>query len=56
MKVISGLKVEYVKSDMDYNEQEERQRLIKFVTLISQVGFREYYIKPEEEKQLNYCK
>ena len=47
MKEVTGLKVEYIKPQEIYNEHEEHKRLVRFVTLFTQVGFRELCLNPE---------
>jgi hypothetical protein len=56
MRETTGLKVEYIKPRDDYNEQEEHARLVRFVTLFSQVGFKEISLNPNTTIHLNYCK
>ncbi len=47
MKEATGLKVEYIKPQEVYNEQEEHKRLVRFVTLFTQVGFKELCLNPD---------
>ncbi len=47
MEEVTGLKVEYIKPQEVYNEQEEHKRLVRFVTLFTQVGFRELSLNPD---------
>lgn len=56
MKEATGLKVEYIKPREDFNEQEEHSRLVKFVTLFAQVGFKELYLNPETTIDIDFCK
>ena len=42
-----GLKVNYIKPREDISEEENHIRLVKFITLFSQVGFREIALNPE---------
>lgn len=56
MKEIAGLKVEYVKPQIDFDEEAEHKRLLNFVTLFSQVGFRELCLNPNTNIKLTYSK
>ena len=42
MEEAAGLKVEFVAPNEDENKHDEHLRLVKFVTLFSQVGFKEF--------------
>ena len=48
-----ALKVEYIKPREDISEEENRTRLIRFVTLFAQVGFREICLNPETKIKLD---
>lgn len=48
-----ALKVEYIKPREDISEEENRIRLIKFVTLFAQVGFKEICLNPEANIKLD---
>ena len=56
MKETSGLKVEYIIPRELENEQEEHARLVKFVTLFAQVGFKEFCLNPDSSINFDYCK
>ncbi len=43
----TGLKVEYVKPREDIDPRDDHKRLVRFVTLFAQVGFRELFLNPE---------
>lgn len=51
-----GLKINYVKPREDVSEEENRNRLLRFITLFSQVGFREISLNPETNIKLDCCK
>ena len=55
MTTTSGLKVRYVKPREDISEEENHKRLVKFITLFAQVGFREVSLNPETKIKLDYC-
>ena len=55
MEKASGLKVEYVKP-RENNPKDEHKRLVKFVTLFAQVGFKELYLKKKKKIKLDYSK
>ena len=46
-KHTTGLKVEYVPPREDISDEENHARLVRFVTLFAQVGFREIALNPE---------
>lgn len=52
----SGLKVEYVKPREDISLEEDHARLVRFITLFAQVGFREISLNPETNIKLDCCK
>lgn len=54
-KESDGLKVEYIKPTEFSSEQDEHKRLVKFVTLFAQVGFREFCLNPDSSIEFNYC-
>lgn len=56
MKEAAGLKVEYIPPTIEFNEQEEHKRLVKFVTLFAQVGFKEFCLNSDSSIDFNYCK
>ena len=56
MKKTAGLKVEYIQPRENMPEQEEHLRLVRFVTLFAQVGFKELYLNPETNINFDYCK
>ena len=56
MKEAAGLKVEYIPPTMEFDEQEEHARLVKFVTLFAQVGFKEFCLNPDSSINFDYCK
>lgn len=56
MSSACGLKVEYVVPREDVTEEENRSRLIRFITLFSQVGFREISLNSETNIDIKYCK
>lgn len=56
MKEIAGLKVEYIEPQIDFCEAAEHKRLVNFVTLISQVGFKEICLNPNTNIKLTYSK
>ena len=56
MSSACGLKVEYVVPKEDITEEENRSRLLRFITLFSQVGFREISLNPETTIDIKYCK
>lgn len=56
MKEATGLKVEYIKPREEFSEQEEHARLVNFVSLFAQVGFKELYLNPETTIDFDYCK
>lgn len=43
----TGLKVEYVKPREDIDPRDDHKRLVRFVTLFAQVGFRELFLNSE---------
>ncbi len=47
MNKTTGLKVEYVPPSKEGSEQEEHTRVVKFITLFAQVGFKELYLNSE---------
>ncbi|MBQ7450419.1 hypothetical protein IJS77_03305 [bacterium] len=49
------LKVEYIPPSIDFDEKEEHLRLVRFVTLFSQVGFKEFCLNPDSKIKFNYC-
>lgn len=53
MREAAGLKVEYIPPREVLNEQEEHQRLVRFVTLFAQIGFKELALNPETNIRLN---
>ena len=55
MSSACGLKVEYVVPREDITEEENRNRLLRFITLFSQVGFREISLNPETNIKLDCC-
>ena len=56
MKEAAGLKVKYIPPTMEFNEQEEHERLVKFVTLFAQVGFKEFCLNPDSSIDFDHCK
>ncbi len=56
MPTTTGLKVEYVPPREDISDEENHARLVRFVTLFAQVGFREVALNPETKIKLNCCK
>lgn len=56
MSAACGLKVNYAKPREDVSEEENRSRLLRFITLFSQVGFREISLNPETTINIKYCK
>lgn len=54
MKEIDGLKIEYIEPQIDYDEKAEHQRLLRFITLISQVGFQEVCLNPNTTIDFNF--
>lgn len=48
-----ALKVEYIKPREDISGEENRTRLIRFVTLFAQIGFREICLNPETNIKLD---
>lgn len=55
MSSACGLKVEYVVPREDIAEEENRNRLLRFITLFSQVGFREISLNPKTNIKLDCC-
>lgn len=51
----TGLKVEYVKP-RENDPKDDHKRLVKFVTLFAQVGFKELYLNPDTKIKLDYSK
>lgn len=47
MSNTTGLKVEYIPPREDISDEENHARLVRFVTLFAQVGFREVALNPE---------
>ena len=56
MSAACGIKVNYVKPKEDVSEEENRSRLLRFITLFSQVGFREISLNPDTNIKLDCCK
>lgn len=56
MSTATGLKVEYIPPREDISDEENHTRLVRFVTLFAQVGFREISLNPETKIKLNCCK
>lgn len=56
MKEAAGLKVEYIPPRTEFNEQEEHKRLVKFVTLFAQAGFKEFCLNSDSSIDFDYCK
>lgn len=56
MGAACGLKVRYIKPREDISEAENHQRLVRFITLISQVGFKEIALNPDTNIKLDCCK
>ncbi len=52
----TGLKVEYVKPREDIDPRDEHKRLVKFITLFAQVGFKELYLNPDTKIKFDYSK
>lgn len=55
MSSTCSLKVEYVIPREDITEEENRSRLLRFITLFSQVGFREISLNHETNIKLDCC-
>ena len=55
MSSACGLKVEYVVPREDITEEENRSRLLRFITLFSQVGVSEISVNPETNMMLDCC-
>lgn len=56
MKEVAGLKVKYIEPREQSTKQEDHNRLVKFVTLFSQIGFQEISLNPNTNIELNYSK
>lgn len=50
-----SLEVEYITPKEILNEDEEHKRLVKFVSLISQVGFKDFCLNPNTQIKIDYC-
>ncbi len=56
MSKASGLKVEYIKPREDIDEASDHKRLVKFISLFAQVGFKELYLNPDTNIKFDYSK
>lgn len=56
MNVKQNIKVKYIKPREDITEAENHTRLVKFITLFAQVGFRDIALNGEANIKLNFVK
>lgn len=53
MKTKRRIKVNYIKPQECYSQEEEHARLVKFITLFAQIGFKEISLNPDTKIKLD---